>query len=105
MTNFCDKCGNGLTADAKFCASCGKPVVPATQIQLEVDEKADKKKAWGKWLVIFIPAFIVAKLAIAEYGFDAVFPILIAILIAILLYQRYYKQRSWHSILWGKEKK
>ena len=105
MSNFCAKCGTGLTEDAKFCTNCGNAITQIKPLAVPITETIDKKKAWGKWFLIFVPAFIVAKLAMAEYGFDAVFPVILIILITILLYQRYYNKRSWHSILWGREKK
>jgi hypothetical protein len=66
--------------------------------------KAQKRKAWLIWTLCFVPTFGVAMFAIERFGFWRVMPIIMMILTATLLYQRYVKGRSWQSILWGDQK-
>jgi predicted membrane metal-binding protein len=58
-------------------------------------------KAWRNWLLMFVPLFAVICLASAKFGFGLIFPILIGLLVAGLLYQRFVNRRSWRSIMWG----
>lgn len=58
-------------------------------------------KAWGKWLLMFIPLFSVISIASAHLPFYFVQIVLALLLIATLSYQRLVRRRSWHSILWG----
>ncbi|MDE2171744.1 MAG: hypothetical protein KGJ57_20330 [Sphingomonadales bacterium] len=58
-------------------------------------------KAWGKWLLAFIPLFSVTSIAIEHLPSYFVQIVLALLLIATLLYQRLVRRRSWRSILWG----
>ncbi len=99
---FCSGCGTELISSAKFCANCGAKT--AINKKNESTKVNDRKTAWGKWLTLFIPFFFASMFAANYFGFIVIFPILIIILITTILYQRFYNGRSWHSILWGKEK-
>jgi hypothetical protein len=65
----------------------------------------DKKSAWIKWLVLWSLWMLLFGLAEKEFGFSATLPFMVGFFIATILYQRYFKKRSWHSIMWGKDKK
>ena len=58
-------------------------------------------RAWGKWLLLFIPIMAVFTAAEKQFGFRNTFPLLIGILALTFLYQRYVKKRTWRSIMWG----
>lgn len=64
----------------------------------------DKKSAWIKWLVLWSLWMLLFGLAEKEFGFSATVPFMLVFVIVGLLYQRYFKKRSWHSIMWGKDK-
>lgn len=99
---FCSHCGTAIIKNAKFCANCGAETIKIEK--KKSTEVADRKTAWGKWLTLFIPLFAAIIFAKHYFGFIVVFPILIIVVITTVLYQRYFNGRSWHSILWGKEK-
>lgn len=58
-------------------------------------------KAWMLWFLLWVPLMATATWARAFIGFPAVMAVLVLMLAATLLYQRYRKRRSWQSILWG----
>lgn len=59
------------------------------------------KKAWGKWLLMFLPLFAASMVAIYLFGLSTILPLILAILVGVILYQRFVKKRTWRSILWG----
>ncbi|MEJ6709997.1 MAG: hypothetical protein QNK92_14610 [Amylibacter sp.] len=52
------------------------------------------KKAWGKWLLIFVPLFAASMVAIYFFGFSTTLPVILAILVGVILYQRFLKKRN-----------
>ena len=68
----------------------------------KLDDHTDViKKAWRNWLLIFVPLFAVGMAANYWFGFYAILPLLIVMLVVTLLYQRVVKKRTWRSIMWG----
>ena len=65
--------------------------------------KAQKRRAWGVWALLFVPSFIAILFGIEAFGFSRVFPVILIVLVAVLLHQRYIKKRSWQAILWGEK--
>lgn len=61
---------------------------------------ADKSRAKGGWARMLLAIWLTI-VASDVFGFETVFPVLICILVAMLLYQRFIKRRSWDSILYG----
>ncbi|CUH86124.1 hypothetical protein PH5382_00030 [Phaeobacter sp. CECT 5382] len=59
------------------------------------------KKAWRDWLKMFLPLMAVVWFAMYWFGFNAIMPWLIVMIIVTLCYQRFVKKRSWRSIMWG----
>jgi hypothetical protein len=62
-----------------------------------------KAKAWRKRVLIYVPLGIATVAANEIFGFETVFPVLIALCVVVMLYQRFNNRRSWDSILWGLE--
>jgi len=62
-----------------------------------------KSKGWRKWIILFVPLFIASQVAVKIVGFQTVFPVLMALCVVGMLYQRFVNRRSWDSILWGLE--
>jgi ABC-type sugar transport system permease subunit len=58
-------------------------------------------KAWLSWLLLFVPLFAAVLVGMNWLGLSLIFPILIGLLLAVLLYQRLIRRRSWRSIMWG----
>lgn len=70
--------------------------------------KFPTSKDWGKWATFFIPLMIAAQLLryfFGDIGDNIVWSILAIALPFTLLYQRYFKNRSWKAILWGEQNK
>lgn len=65
------------------------------------ERKAEIRKAWRNWTIGFLPLFAAGMIAASYFGTFAILPAMFAILIVTVLYQRFVKKRSWHSILWG----
>ena len=65
------------------------------------DQSTNIVKAWLRWFVIFVPFFALIMAGAHWFGFSLIFPALIALLCAQLLYQRFINKRTWRSILWG----
>lgn len=59
-------------------------------------------RPWRNWFLIFLPLFVVSMIGIKWLGFAVTIPLLIALLICVLLYQRYVKKRGWGAIMWGR---
>lgn len=59
------------------------------------------RKAWIKWTLMFVPLAAVLTVAISYLGLGVVLPAMLAVLGAVLLYQRHVNKRTWHSIMWG----
>jgi len=103
---FCSKCGNSVAECVNFCANCGVPIIPFRPVDsADVPKVAKTRSPWLVWITFFVPAFILAKIAMIHYGFYAVFPVILLGAIAILLYQRKVNKRSWRSILYGDNNK
>lgn len=62
----------------------------------------DAGKAWRNWLLIFAPLFVVTMVGTKWFGFAIMIPLATALLLGVLIYQRYVKKRSWAAILWGR---
>lgn len=62
---------------------------------------AQIRRGWLIWTLIFVPCLIGTLVALEMFGFYRVFPIILTVLVATLLHQRFVKRRSWQSILWG----
>ena len=58
-------------------------------------------KAWRNWFLIFVPLSAVSLVGSSWFGFAMILPVLLALLVAVLLYQRFINRRSWRSIMWG----
>lgn len=58
-------------------------------------------KAWGRWLVLFVPLFAATQITGPWVGFGWSMVALITVFASTLLYQRYVNKRSWRSIMWG----
>jgi len=75
------------------------------ELALNDQERAERRRAvasaWQKWLLLFIPLFAIEMAGMYWFGFGLVMPVMLALLIAVLLYQRIINRRSWRSILWG----
>ena len=71
----------------------------------EQDEQQEKRrlvaKAWRNWAIWFVPLLAAATIAMEFLGFELVIVILLVVLAATLLHQRFVKGRSWRSIMWG----
>lgn len=63
--------------------------------------RAAIRKAWLRWTWIFVPLFAVLMIAVTYLGMGVMLPVLLLILGAVLLYQRYLNKCTWHSIIWG----
>lgn len=72
-----------------------------SQHRTEQARKAQIRRAWKNWFLMFVPLFVPFMLAIFYFGFWTMLPVMLGGLIVMLLYQRYVKKRSWHSIMWG----
>ncbi len=57
--------------------------------------------AWKKWLILFLPLMVVSGLATDAFGLSRTIPVLLGLLAAALIYQRYASGRTWRAILWG----
>lgn len=116
MDNFCNQCGNKLFSNAKFCSDCGKQIssnVANTSDAKSLTSKNSKKSLkLGKFFVFFIPGFFIMIIfadifeifRIELIGLNPMIVLGIIGLITALLYQRYFNERSWYSIFWGKDK-
>jgi hypothetical protein len=62
-----------------------------------------RSKGWRKRIILFVPLFIAVQVAVKTVGFQTVFPVVMALCVVVLLYQRFINRRSWGSILWGLE--
>ena len=66
-----------------------------------MDRKALIVRAWRRWLLLFIPLFAAFLAGMQWFGAGIIMPLLIGLVIAQLLYQRFANKRSWRSIMWG----
>ena len=58
-------------------------------------------KAWQRWLILYLPLMALILAASIWFDFNLIMAVLMAVLAGTLLYQRYIKNRSWRSIMWG----
>ena len=58
-------------------------------------------KAWQRWLILYLPLMSLILSASIWFDFNLIMSVLMAVLAGTLLYQRYIKNRSWRSIMWG----
>ena len=59
------------------------------------------RRAWLRWLLLFVPSMALISLAMVWLDFSIVMTILLVMLVGVLLYQRHVNRRSWRSIMWG----
>ena len=66
------------------------------------DQRRSKiRAAWLRWVALWIPLMAAVGVASSWLDFDVIMALLIALLVAVLLYQRLINKRSWSSIMWG----
>ena len=58
-------------------------------------------RAWGRWLVLFVPFVALIAVASIWLDFKLIMVGLIVLVVCTLLFQRHINRRSWRSILWG----
>ena len=73
----------------------------AKPVQSVEGRKANASTAWRNWLLVFVLSFIVIFAASEWFGFNLILPLLAAMLVAALSYQRLINKRSWRAIMWG----
>jgi uncharacterized membrane protein len=72
-----------------------------TEFHSETARKVAIRQAWMRWALLAVPLSVALMIAVSFVGFGVMMPLLTVFLAAVLLYQRYVKKRSWHSIMWG----
>ncbi len=59
------------------------------------------RKAWPRWLLLFVPFMTLISLAMVWLDFSVIITALLVMLVGALLYQRHGNRRSWRSIMLG----
>ena len=67
----------------------------------EGQRRALIKRAWIRWVALWVPLMVVVMVASIWIDFDIIMGVLIAILAFVLIYQRYVNKRTWRSIMCG----
>lgn len=103
---FCEKCGNSMSEEAKFCNKCGTPIlISTTQVELQENKKDAlpselKKWNWGASLLGWIWAVGNKAYLMAILGIIIILIPYVGWLVSIILFGIKGNEWAWESKKW-----